>query len=656
MAREPKRRQGWRFGVPVAMALLAACGSSTPIPRDGGSPDSAVGGDAERDDAAADANSVEASVPADAGSGDVAAFDCPVSAGAIVVTTTTVSDVPDGQCDLVEALRAVTTGAPVNGDCPAGGASTPVVLRAGQTYPIHRTLRIDGSAIVQACGQGTATIVAGPDWTSDASDPRSPCAILATGGQTAQVQLVDVTLAQAAGADLTGACVTVGELQIRRGRVTGFSHGGLLGTCDPGAGCDHDQLSQGSTLRLYNSLIDGNRNPDNGGGVSCHGSGASLIVEHSSIVNNVSDQAGGAIFYGSGWNNQRIANSTISGNSAQTGGGVYVHFLPCTDTYLYVFNSTIADNAASGAGGGIALEGNVDLDSGANSSCFTQDVNIFSSIVTNNRSLASDEVNINADWRGARYGCGGSSLVYVAPGKPTPSILDANPCRFDVQDALLGPLMSMGGTGNLPVHPLLSQSPAIHADVGGVTPDQERDGWIASVDSVQPPPWMLFGRALGGDGGPGSDLGPVEMNARWQTELLAVQAKGPAPHTVVTEPMGFDRGAGTSYAATSAIGEFVTYVLPVTEIGTHAIEIGVMKGNACGQFQLAIADDPAGPFLDLGDLQDTYAPSLYFPALALPTVTFDSPGPKYFRFTVTGKNPASSAYGLYLDYIAVPRT
>jgi hypothetical protein len=591
------------LGAPVAMALLAACSSSTPIPRDGGSPDAAVG------------------VPADAGSGDATAFDCQLSAGAIVVTTTTVSDAPNGQCDLVEALRAVTTGAPVNGDCPAGSASTPVLLPAGQTYPIHRTLRIDGSAIVQACGQGTATILAGPDWTSDPSDPQSACAIVASGGQTVQVELVDVTLAQAAGADLTGACATVGELQIRRGRVTGFSHGGLLGTCDPGAGCDHDQLSQGSTLRLYNSLVDGNRNPDNGGGVSCHGSGASLIVEHSSIVNNVSDQAGGAIFYGSGWNNQRVANSTISGNSAQMGGGVYVHFLPCTDTYLYVFNSTIANNAASGSGGGIVLEGNVDLDSGANSSCFAQDVNIFSSIVTNNRSLSSDEVNINADWRGGRYGCGGSSLVYVAPGRPTPSILDANRCRFDVEDAL----------------------------------DQERDGWIASVDSVQPPSWMLFGRAVGGDGGPGSDLGPIEMNARWQTELLAVQAKGPAPHTVVTEPVGFDRGAGTSYAATSASGEFVTYVLSVTEIGTHAIEIGVMKGNACGQFQLAIADDPAGPFLDVGDMQDTYAPSVSFSALAFPTVTFDSTGQKYFRLTVTGKNPLSSAYGLYLDYITTPR-
>ena len=638
-----------RFTVLIGLAPLAACSSSTPAAPDGGSsPDASM--------AAGDADgSVEANALADAGSGDGAAGQCQSSSSAIVVTTTSVSDTPDGQCDLVEALRAVTTGAPVNGDCPAGSASTPVVLIAGQTYAIHRTLRIDGSAIVQSCGEGIATIVAGPDWTSDPSDPQSSCAILATGGQTAQVQITDVTIAQAPGADLTGACVTVGELQLRRGRVTGFSEGGLLGTCDPGAGCDHDQLSQGSTLRVYNSLVDGNRNPNNGGGVSCKGSGASLIVEHSSIVNNVSDQAGGGIFYGSGWNNQRIANSTVSGNSAQTGGGVYVHFLPCTDTYVYVNNTTIANNLASGPGGGIFLEGNVDVDSGANSSCFTQDVNIFSSIVSNNRSPASDEVNINADWRGARYGCGGSSLVYVAPGKPTPSSLDATQCRFDVQDAMLGPLMGMGGTGNLPVHPLLSQSPALHADVGDVAADQERDGWIASVDPAQPPPWMLFGRAVRGEGGLATDLGPVEMNARWQIELLAVQAKGPAPHTVVTEPMGFDRGAGTSYAATGASGEFVTYVLPVTEAGTYAIDVGVLQGNASGQFQLAIAGDPAGPFVDLGGLQDTYAPNVSFPAVAFPPFTFDAPGQKYLRFTVTGKNPASSAYGLYLDYIDVAR-
>ena len=41
-----------------------------------------------------------------------------------------------------------------------------------------------------------------------------------------------------------------------------------------------------------------------------------------------------------------------------------------------------------------------------------------------------------------------------------------------------------------------------------------------------------------GDGTAVRDLGAIERNERWQTELLAVRAQGPAPHTVVTIPGG----------------------------------------------------------------------------------------------------------------------
>src|SRR5581483_11170324 len=189
------------------------------------------------------------------------------------------------------------------------------------------------------------------------------------------------------------------------------------------------------------------------------------------------------------------------------------------------------------------------------------------------------------------------------------------PCRFDVRDAGLGPLMAMGGNGNLPVHPLLPGSPAIDAASDSTATDQQRDSWIAVEDAPTPQTWTVWDRLVdgNGDGVPSPDLGAYEMNLRWQTELLAVQAMGPASHVVVTTPSGYDRGAGTSYAATSAgADQFVTYVLPIAQAGTYSISVGVMKSGQSGQFQLAVAEDPAGPWTNVGGVQDTYASSPVF--------------------------------------------
>src|SRR5262252_8962469 len=252
--------------------------------------------------------------------------DCVLPPGAIAVTTNVVTDAADGACDLVEAVRAASTGEAVHGDCPAPSGMSPVVLRAGQTYAIHSPLRLTTGVQIQSCGTGMATIEAGGDWTADPADAFGRCAVVVT-GDGIDAKLTGVTLSQATAAPpLTGACVTLGSLDLRRGRVTGFGRGGLLASCHPEAGCDHDGRGQGATVRVFNSLVDENHNPDDGGGISCQGPGALLIVEHSSIVHNTSDNNGGGVADEAGWNNHRIANSTISGNSAQVGGGIFAHY------------------------------------------------------------------------------------------------------------------------------------------------------------------------------------------------------------------------------------------------------------------------------------------------------------------------------------------
>src|SRR5262249_43264764 len=154
---------------------------------------------------------------------------------------------------------------------------------------------------------------------------------------------------------------------------------------------------------------------------------------------------------------------------------------------------------------------------------------------------------------------------------------------------------------DLPVHVPRRGSPAIDATPDDGAADQQRDDWIAVLDSLPPLDWMLFDRVVDGDGNGSAvrDLGAYEVNDVWQTELLAVAGKGPSPHTIVTAPE-LDRGAGTAYAANGGTGEFVTYRLPIAEAGTYDIDISVMEANSGGQFQLAVADGPSGPWMTVG--------------------------------------------------------
>jgi hypothetical protein len=568
------------------------------------------------------------------------------------------SDSADGTCDIREAIAAARAGQSVR-ECANPNGSTRIILTAGASYPTARTLRLDtapGDRPIQIGirpgTSGTATISAAADWLLDPGDPPTSCLLHASGGVS--LELSDVTLTQASslGLGLSGACLTRGVLDIRRGRVTGFRRSGIVATCLPESGCDFEGNGQDvATLRVMNSLIDGNSTADDGGGITSAGSGATVLVYHSSIVRNAAERSGGGIYFGGGWNTNIIQASTISGNVAGVGGGMMVKFF-CSNTYVNIFNSTIADNSANGSGGGIQFEP-------ADRRCATQDVSVYASIVAGNRSLTTLESNINAGWwtddpagNLGIFNCHGGSLIYVAPGHPRPSELD-QPCLFDQRDARLGPLMPLGGVGDLPAHPLQAGSPAIDA-VGEAAIGDQRDGWIRFADPMPPAAWTVFDRLADGDGDgrAASDLGAVEMNARWQTELLAVEAKGPSAHTAVTQPAGFDRGAGTEYAAAGGSDEFVTYRLPIPEAGDYDLAVGLLTTPDAGRFQIAIAGAPNGPWTDVGAVQDGYSASPGFAVVGpfgLPKIA--APGVRLVRLAVVGRNGASAGSKLSLDYI-----
>lgn len=571
--------------------------------------------------------------------------------GDIIVTTPSgevATESLDGYCDLLEAIAAANTDQAVH-ECPAGNGTDRIVLTSGAVYPVKRAVVIEtGVTLVVAGDNGRATISAAPEFTTRADD-REPSCLIHAKGVGGKVKVEDVALTQAPGLALTGACVTTGWLELRRARVTGFTRGGVAGHCLPELGCDH-AAGDGSSLSVLSSLVDGNSNPAPGGGVSSEGDGAVLFVGSSAIVDNVSDASGGGVYFGQGWSTQKIATSTISGNRAASGGGVYAHFTPCSATYLFITNSTIVKNTATASGGGIDFDAEID--------CHAQDVTVLSSIVTNNSVLEGAEDDIDADWKGGMFQCARNSLVHVAAGLPLPNEGGEGLCRHDVADALLGPLMPMGGIANLPIHSLLEGSPAIDAAIEDTTPDQQRDPWIAITDGTQPPEWMMFERVVDGDGDDDAvrDLGAFEANDVWQTELLSVQAKGPGAHAVVTTPEGYARGAGTSYVPMGTSGEFVTYVVPIAVAGDYEVSVGVRRANDAGAFQLAVADDPAGPWLSIGSQHDTNAPVSEFAEVTLGQLEAARPGQKLFRFSISGMPAAARGLQVYLDYIRMKKS
>lgn len=575
-----------------------------------------------------------------------------VQSATIVVDTPSgqaATETLDGYCDLLEAVQAANTDRPVH-ECAAGCGADRIVLAGGSSYPLAKTLRITGPVAIgvaeaTAGGAGTtANIVAAPGFVTDTADRLSSCMILARAADGV-VRLSDVSLSQPPDVTLTGACVSFGALEVRRARVTGFRKGGIAAYCLPELGCNGGAAAtEQTTLAVLGSLISENRSPVNGGGVSTEGAGVALVVEHSAVIDNVAQNFGGGLYFGGAGNTQRVEHSTISGNAASNGAGIMVGFPILAGSSLSVSNSTISRNVATYSGGGLEFHGNT-----------AQALTVVSSIIAGNTSTTSPETDINTAWSGGHFRCARGSLIFVPSGLTTPEQEPGPaPCRFDVADPVLTPLARMGGTGNLPVHVPRPGSPALDAAIGDEAMEQQRDGWIPLYDQSPPPAWMVFERVVDGDGDGTAvrDLGAYEVNDVWQTELLAIHGKGPGTHAVVIAPMGYQRGAGTAYAAGGGAGDSITYLLPVAEAGGYEISVRVLRRPDGGQLQAAVADGPAGPWIELGPVQDTFATTDEFATLALSTThTFGAAGAKLLRFTVVGKNAASTGHVLNLDAI-----
>lgn len=103
------------------------------------------------------------------------------------------------------------------------------------------------------------------------------------------------------------------------------------------------------------------------------------------------------------------------------------------------------------------------------------------------------------------------------------------------------------------------------------------------------------------------------------------------------------KGAASKLSS-NAVGDYAAYDIFVPSAGTYSIRAAYKGYTSRGRFQLSIDG------VSQGGVQDEYGATAMF-EIDLGTRTFATAGTKEFRFTVTGKNAASTGYDLTYDYI-----
>ena len=108
-------------------------------------------------------------------------------------------------------------------------------------------------------------------------------------------------------------------------------------------------------------------------------------------------------------------------------------------------------------------------------------------------------------------------------------------------------------------------------------------------------------------------------------------------------------GGGAISLDATAIGQYITFTLPNLAAGVFDLTLRVKAWNTRGMAQMSLGDSVSGPFANIGSVLDFYTASAIYTNLATVRITNSTAGTKYLKFTVTGKNSASSGYAIVVD-------
>ncbi len=137
----------------------------------------------------------------------------------------------------------------------------------------------------------------------------------------------------------------------------------------------------------------------------------------------------------------------------------------------------------------------------------------------------------------------------------------------------------------------------------------------------------------------------------FEAESLTVAAQTAGVTYRIVGDSRFSGAEGAYFDATAA-SQFLTYDVPNIAARTYDVRVGLKSWNNKGIWQLAISRlDQQGSPTNVGPAVDGYTSGEVFSEVDLGHWTPGSTSDKAFKFTVTGKNAASTGYGLAIDYI-----
>jgi hypothetical protein len=139
----------------------------------------------------------------------------------------------------------------------------------------------------------------------------------------------------------------------------------------------------------------------------------------------------------------------------------------------------------------------------------------------------------------------------------------------------------------------------------------------------------------------------VKTPITYTTQNLTAVSSGPTFRQLVWN--GFPDGKGTILDA-GAVGDNVTFTVNIPAAGVYDIVYSTKKTTNRGTTQLAVNGTNVGP------ATDQYNPADLYGKFDLGTFNFATAGNYSFKFTVTGKNAASTSYQLsWDDFILTPQ-
>jgi hypothetical protein len=284
----------------------------------------------------------------------------------------------DAQCTLVEAIRAANTDTPsgaIAGECVAGSFGLDVIQLPAGLYTIAApTSSYDGPNALPEVKSPIEIVGAGAGVTTieRSAAPGTPdfrifyvqYTGLATYERTGSLVLRGVTIRNGRLPGAQGGAMKIQSTNQPGNAVidsvfansTGGVGGAIFATVpqftirgstfDSNTGNSAGAVSVNSILHIEDSLFVANRAVAGDSGAVTVGFGGTINATRSVFKGNVASSRAGAINSGAGYVN--ITGSQVIGNRAGSNGGILAKFLEMSDT-------TVADNVATGAIGGIGV-------------------------------------------------------------------------------------------------------------------------------------------------------------------------------------------------------------------------------------------------------------------------------------------------------------